>query len=80
MLLQAGGDDTLGGERSVQRLARAYRERSGVRDVTVHIYPDARHEVYNETNRDEVVTDLVAWIGGHVLAGPRSAASTEAGS
>jgi alpha-beta hydrolase superfamily lysophospholipase len=30
--------------------------------VTVHIYPAARHEVFNETNRDEVVTDLVDWL------------------
>jgi alpha-beta hydrolase superfamily lysophospholipase len=31
-------------------------------DVTVHIYPGARHEVFNETNRDEVVADLLAWL------------------
>ncbi|HEV7204201.1 MAG TPA: alpha/beta hydrolase [Jatrophihabitans sp.] len=31
-------------------------------DVTVHIYPGARHEVFNETNRDEVVTDLITWL------------------
>jgi len=24
--------------------------------------PDARHEVFNETNRDEVVADLLGWI------------------
>ena len=67
VLLQAGGDDTLGGERSVHRLARAYRERSGIRDVTVRVYPGARHEVYNETNRDEVIADLVGWLEGRVL-------------
>ena len=27
-----------------------------------HVYPDARHEVFNETNRDEVTADLVAWL------------------
>lgn len=75
VLLQAGGDDTLGGERSVQRLARAYRERAGIRDVTVHLYPGARHEVYNETNRAEVIDDLIAWIEGHVLARPAPASS-----
>ncbi len=53
------GDDTLGGGRSVERLARAYRERSGLADVTVSVYDGARHEVFNETNRDEVIADLV---------------------
>jgi alpha-beta hydrolase superfamily lysophospholipase len=35
---------------------------AGVRDVTLHTYPGARHEVFNETNRDEVVGDLIAWL------------------
>ena len=31
-------------------------------DVTVHLYEDGRHEILNETNRDEVIGDLAAWI------------------
>lgn len=62
VLIQVGEDDSLGGRRSVERLARAYRQRSGIRDVEVHVYPGARHEVYNETNRDEVIGDLVRWL------------------
>lgn len=68
LLLQAGTDDTLGGRRSVERLAQEYRDRSGLADVTALLYEGARHEVYNETNRDEVIGDLIAWIEGHVLA------------
>jgi alpha-beta hydrolase superfamily lysophospholipase len=68
VLLQVGSDDTLGGRRSVERLARAYRERSGITDVTAIVYDGARHEVYNETNRNEVVADLVRWIEEHVVA------------
>ena len=55
MLLQVGSDDTLGGPRSVERLAQAYRRRGRLSDVTVQVYEGARHEVYNETNRDEVI-------------------------
>ncbi|TCL79115.1 MULTISPECIES: alpha/beta hydrolase [unclassified Curtobacterium] len=62
MLLQVGSDDALGGPRSVERLAQAYRRRGRLSDVTVQVYEGARHEVYNETNRDEVVADLVAWL------------------
>jgi alpha-beta hydrolase superfamily lysophospholipase len=29
---------------------------------TVHIYPGARHELFNESNRDEVIGHLVEWI------------------
>jgi alpha-beta hydrolase superfamily lysophospholipase len=67
VLIQVGSDDTLGGRRSAERLARAYRDRSGIRDVEVRVYEGARHEVYNETNRGEVIGDLVAWIVQHVL-------------
>ncbi len=63
MLLQVGSEDSLGGPRSVERLARAYRTRGKLSDVEVRVYEGARHEVYNETNRDEVVADLVAWLG-----------------
>jgi alpha-beta hydrolase superfamily lysophospholipase len=35
-------------------------------DVTAKIYPDARHEMLNETNREEVTRDLVAWLDGRV--------------
>jgi alpha-beta hydrolase superfamily lysophospholipase len=41
----------------VQRLQDA-----GLSDVTLVVYPEARHEVFNETNRDEVVADLLAWL------------------
>ena len=66
MLIQVGQDDTLGGPRSVEKLARAYRERGGLHDVEVKVYPGARHEVYNETNRAEVRADLIAWLDAHV--------------
>ena len=35
-------------------------------DVEAIYYPDARHEILNETNRDEVHADLVRWVRAHV--------------
>ncbi len=35
-------------------------------DVTLKVYPRGRHEMLNETNRDEVVADLLAWLDGAV--------------
>jgi alpha-beta hydrolase superfamily lysophospholipase len=35
---------------------------AGLTDVTVRTYPGARHEILNETNRDEVVTSILDWI------------------
>ncbi|SJN23092.1 Lysophospholipase; Monoglyceride lipase; putative [Mycetocola reblochoni REB411] len=64
ILIQGGQHDSLGGERGLRALYTAYRERSGATDIAIRVYPEARHEIYNELNRDEVVGDLVAWLDG----------------
>jgi alpha-beta hydrolase superfamily lysophospholipase len=35
---------------------------TGFTQLTTRIYPGARHETLNETNRDEVTRDLIAWL------------------
>ena len=35
---------------------------AGLADVTVRTYPGARHEILNETNRDQVEADILDWI------------------
>jgi alpha-beta hydrolase superfamily lysophospholipase len=35
---------------------------AGLTDLTVKVYPGGRHEMLNETNRDEVIADLTAWL------------------
>ena len=39
---------------------------AGFTKLTTRIYPGARHETLNETNRDEVMRDLIAWLDGVV--------------
>jgi alpha-beta hydrolase superfamily lysophospholipase len=62
VLLMVGRDDTVGGPRSVHRLAEAYRTRSGLTDVTTLVYPGARHEIFNELVQADVRADLLAWL------------------
>ncbi|KZX20615.1 alpha/beta fold hydrolase [Rathayibacter tanaceti] len=72
LLLLVGTDDTLGGERSVRALAHAYRRRAGYTDVSVRVYPEARHELFQELNRADVTADLVEWLDER-FAGPARA-------
>jgi alpha-beta hydrolase superfamily lysophospholipase len=51
----------------VKRLREAYK-RAAIFDVRLKLYPDARHEVLNETNRQEVTNDLIAWLDEIVAA------------
>jgi alpha-beta hydrolase superfamily lysophospholipase len=62
ILIIAGSNDPLGGEKSCLALAQSYLRRGGQNDVTVTIYPEARHELFNETNKVQVIDDVVAWI------------------
>ncbi len=68
LLIMIGSEDSLGGERSIEKLARDYVERSQLTDVRAIVYPGARHEVFNETNRDEVVADLIEWLDSHFVS------------
>lgn len=62
ILIQGGSDDSLGGRRGLRALYTAYRERSGAQDISLRIYEGARHEIYDELNRDEVIAELVSWL------------------
>jgi alpha-beta hydrolase superfamily lysophospholipase len=68
VLLLSGELDPVGGADAVQvtALAQLFTERG--LPVEQHVYPEARHEVFNETNRDEVFADLLAWLDARLGA------------
>ena len=39
------------------------RIRSGMKSVSLKLYPGCRHEILNELNKDEVYADVATWIG-----------------
>ena len=45
----------------MQLVADRYTK-AGVHDVSVDLYTGGRHEMFNETNRDEVTANLIAWL------------------
>jgi len=68
ILLIVGEEDPLGGKPSNLKLAESYIERAGQTDVTVGVYPEARHEIFNETNKEEVIDDMISWISERVAS------------
>jgi alpha-beta hydrolase superfamily lysophospholipase len=70
VLLLSGQRDPVGGDDAVQvtALAQLFTERG--LPVEQHVYPDARHEVFNETNREEVVGDLLGWLEQRMVDAP----------
>jgi len=58
----AGDMDPVGEEgRGVRRAVQAFVD-AGCQDVSVKLYPDGRHEMLNEINRDEVYQDVLDWL------------------
>jgi alpha-beta hydrolase superfamily lysophospholipase len=68
VLLLSGQLDPVGGGNAVQVSALAGLLRGRGLPVEQRVYPDARHEVFNETNRDEVVEDLLGWLDQRLSA------------
>jgi alpha-beta hydrolase superfamily lysophospholipase len=60
-VMSGSADPLAGGGDLITMLGDRYRQ-AGVADVTVAVYPDARHELLNETSRDEITTELLAWL------------------
>lgn len=66
MLFISGDADPIGTQgKGVSTVAQQFRD-AGVRDVTVRLYPGARHELFNETNRDEITAELIDWLNRHM--------------
>ena len=61
ILIMGGQDDPVGGEDGMSNLAMHYAQSHHQR-LTVRIYPEGRHEMFNETNRKAVTADLLDWI------------------
>lgn len=60
-LMSGDADPLSGGGELIELVAQRYRD-AGVADVTIARYPDARHEILNETNRDAVTSDVLGWL------------------
>ncbi|MDR0376862.1 MAG: alpha/beta hydrolase [Spirochaetaceae bacterium] len=62
----AGSADPVGDMgTSPTALVEAYRSLK-IQDLEFVLYPGARHETLNETNRDEVIGDLIIWLKKHL--------------
>ncbi|MBS6516663.1 MAG: alpha/beta hydrolase [Clostridium sp.] len=62
IFLMSGAQDPVGERgRGVRRVYKAFKQ-TGLSDVSLKLYPEARHELLHETNREEVFRDIEEWI------------------
>ena len=59
----AGQEDPVGSYgKGVEQAARHFRK-AGMINVALKLYPDCRHEILNELNKEEVYSDVIRWLG-----------------
>ena len=66
ILISGGESDPVGGNSGMTRLAMHYAQTSHQR-LKVKIYAGGRHEMLNETNRDEVTSDWLDWVSATTI-------------
>lgn len=72
-LLVAGKDDPVGDwGKGVQQVYSRMRD-AGVQDVSLTLYPNMRHEILNEDDRDTVFADIADWLLHRLPTHPDSA-------
>ncbi|MFV0457165.1 MAG: alpha/beta hydrolase [Actinomycetales bacterium] len=69
LLVSGDADPIANSGLAVEVVAGRYSD-AGLADIEVHLYPQARHELLNETNRDEVTGDILAFLGSRLPSLP----------
>lgn len=67
-LIAGGRDPVSGNTRQLGPWMADYRA-AGLVNLTHKFYPEARHELFNESNRDEVTADLIGWLDQVIAPG-----------
>ena len=62
----SGDKDPVGKNgQGILKLVKTYKEHC-IKDLTYKLYKDGRHEMLNETNKEEVITDVLKWLNAHM--------------
>jgi alpha-beta hydrolase superfamily lysophospholipase len=66
ILVVSGQNDPVGEfGKGPETVAEIYRK-TGIQDVTLKLFPDDRHEILNELDREAVDQFLLQWIEDHM--------------
>ena len=66
ILVTSGASDPVGNfGKGVTAVYEQYKK-LGIKDLSIKLYPEARHEILNEINREEVYEDILNWLEKHI--------------
>ena len=66
IFMVAGKDDPVGNYgKAVTKVYNCYKK-TGIQDISLKLYKNARHELLNEIDKDQVYVDLYTWLKKHI--------------
>ena len=65
ILILSGEEDPVGNYGKGVRQVYGWLKKSGIHALQLKLYPEARHELHNELNRDEFVEEVLAFLSCH---------------
>src|SRR5690554_823129 len=66
ILFVSGDKDPVGNYGKGVKQAVEFYKKARLSNIDVKLYPEARHEILNEINKDEVYNDILNWITKHL--------------
>lgn len=66
MLFISGSDDPIGNFGKGIQQTVSYLEQDGFKNISMKLYTGMRHEILNETDKQDVYKDIISWIGKHL--------------
>lgn len=77
VLLIAGAEDPVGNYGKGVREVHERLKRASVKELSLILYPEMRHEILNELGREGVYTDLMLWLEARLEVPERQTATEE---
>lgn len=66
ILMISGDKDPVGEDGKGPKAALKLYKDAGIKDVSLKLYQECRHELLNELNRDKVMGDILSWINARM--------------
>lgn len=66
VFMVAGEEDPVGNYgKGVEKVFRAYSD-IGIEDISLKLYPNDRHEILNEPDKEDIYSDILLWLESHI--------------
>ncbi|MDD6551147.1 MAG: alpha/beta hydrolase, partial [Lachnospiraceae bacterium] len=65
-LFASGADDPVGAMSKGVKIAFNRFKKAGIKDLTLKLFPNDRHEILNETDRADVYDYIYKWLKGRI--------------